>query len=84
VSADDVLVSKPDPETFTKCADLLGVPYGDCIVFEDAPKGVEAARAAGMKAVVITTYHGPEHFAHLDNILLFIEDYTDERLNSLF
>ncbi len=84
VSADDVLISKPHPETFTKCADLLGVPYEDCIVFEDAPKGVEAAKEAGMKAVVITTYHQPEHFAHLDNVLMFVEDYTDERLAKLF
>ncbi|KAI9450325.1 HAD-superfamily hydrolase, subfamily IA, variant 3 [Russula earlei] len=73
VSSDDVLISKPHPETFTKCADLL-----------DAPKGVEAAKEAGMKAVVITTYHQPEHFAHLDNVLLFVGDYTDERLTRLF
>jgi HAD superfamily hydrolase (TIGR01509 family) len=84
VSADDVTISKPNPETFTKCADALQVEYKDCIVFEDSPKGVEAALKAGMKAVVIKTYHKVEEFAHLPNILLYIDDYTDPRLDALF
>lgn len=84
VSADDVAISKPHPETFTKCADLLHAPYADCIVFEDAPKGVEAALAAGMKAVVLTTYHEEKDFAHLPNVLMCVNDYTDPRLEQLF
>ncbi len=83
VSADNVTASKPDPETFTRCADLLGVAYENCIVFEDAPKGVEAARNAGMKAVVITTMHTREEFGGYDNILFCINDYTDPQLDSL-
>ena len=83
VSADDVIVSKPDPETFIKCADGLGVSYQNCIVFEDSPKGVEAAHKAGMKAVVIKTYHQVHEFNHLPNVLFFIDDYNDERLISL-
>ena len=62
VSADDVAVSKPHPETYLKGAAMLGVQPQDCIVFEDAPKGVEAALNAGMKAVVITTMHGGKNF----------------------
>ena len=84
ITADDVPVSKPNPDVFLKCADELGVAYPDCIVFEDSPKGVEAARNAGMKAVVLKTYHREDEFTHLDNILLFVEDYTDERLDLLF
>ncbi len=84
VSADDVAISKPHPETFTKCADELGIPYQNCIVFEDAPKGVEAALNAGMKAVVLTTYHEVEEFSHLPNVLMFIKDYTDPSLSALF
>lgn len=84
ITADDVPVSKPNPHVFLKCADELGVIYSDCIVFEDSPKGVEAAKNAGMKAVVLTTYHIPEEFTHLDNVLMFVADYTDERLGSLF
>lgn len=83
VSADDVTHSKPDPETFTLGADQLGIPYEDCIVFEDAPKGVEAAANAGMKAVVLTTMHPKEEFSQYNNILGFIEDYTDPLIASL-
>jgi beta-phosphoglucomutase len=83
VSADDVAISKPDPETFIKCANGLKAPYQDCIVFEDSPKGVESALKAGMKAVVIKTYHQVHEFDHLPNVLFFIDDYTDIRLHSL-
>lgn len=77
VSADDVALSKPHPETFTKCADLLGVAYKDCIVFEDAPKGVECAANAGMQCVVLTTMHSKEDFAAYKNIVGFIENYEN-------
>lgn len=84
VSADDVQISKPDPETFTKCADQLGVAHGDCLVFEDATKGVEAAERAGMQSVVITSFHEPEAFSHLPEILFFVQDYNDGQLEGLF
>lgn len=84
VSAEDVANSKPDPETFTKGADILGVPYKQSIVFEDAPKGVEAAKNAGMKCVVLTTMHSADEFSAYDNVFAFIEDYTDPVLNRLF
>jgi HAD superfamily hydrolase (TIGR01509 family) len=76
VSADDVIKSKPDPETFTKCAELLHVRPENCIVFEDEPKGVEAAENAGMSCVVITTMHPQEEFKNYKKIISFIEDYT--------
>ena len=84
ITADDVPTSKPNPEVFLKCADELGVSYENCIVFEDSPKGVEAALNAGMKAVVIKTYHEEHEFTHLDNVLLFVDDFEDEQLKSLF
>lgn len=83
VSADDVLNSKPDPETYLKGAQELGVLPEECIVFEDAPKGVEAAQLAGMKCVVITTMHEPEEFAQYDNIICFIKDYQGLSIDSL-
>jgi beta-phosphoglucomutase len=76
VSADDVQISKPNPETFLKCAAKLKINPADCIVFEDSPKGVEAASKAGMKCVVITTMHTKEEFTD-DNIICFTEDYTN-------
>lgn len=84
ITADDVSISKPNPEVFLQCADKLGATYENCIVFEDAPKGVEAARNAGMKAVVIKTYHSAEEFAHFDNVLMLVDDYNDPQLQQLF
>ena len=84
VSADDVTVSKPDPETFVKAARMLGVPPEACIVFEDAPKGVEAALRAGMSCIVLTTMHEKEAFQRFTNVLRYIADYTDPSLDELF
>jgi beta-phosphoglucomutase family hydrolase len=57
VSADDVAHHKPHPETFLKCAELIGVKPEDCLVFEDGVLGMQAAEAAGMKAVNVTGYY---------------------------
>ena len=83
VSADDVTHSKPDPETFLKAARQLGVAPHECLVFEDAPKGVEAAQNAGMPALVLTTMHQPEEFTAYPNIRAFVSDYTDPVLEQL-
>ena len=84
VSADDVHFSKPNPETFLKCADKLGVQYNDCIVFEDAPKGVEAAANAGMKCMVLTTMHTSDEFQQYHNIIAFADDFTSPAFSNLF
>lgn len=84
VSADDVQISKPDPETFVKAASILGIEPAECIVFEDAPKGVEAAQNANMPCVVLTTMHGKEDFAPYQNIIAFVKDYNDPILQTLF
>lgn len=83
VSADDVTLSKPNPETFSKAAQRLGVLPTDCLVFEDVPKGAEAARNAGMKAVVLTTTHAPAEFAYLPNVLHFAANFTDAFVRGL-
>ena len=76
VSADDVMVSKPHPDTYLKCASQLGVNAPECVVFEDAPKGVEAAQNAGMKCVVLTTMHDESEFRNYHNIIRFIADFN--------
>lgn len=77
VSADDGDLSKPHPETFTKCAFKLGLSSEECVVFEDAPKGVEAALNAGMDCIVITTLHGQEEFQGYANVVATIDTYED-------
>ena len=57
ISADMVTKGKPNPECFLKAAELLGVPPLRCLVFEDAHAGIEAAHAAGMRCIGLTTHH---------------------------
>ena len=83
VSADDVTLSKPHPETFLRAAQLLGAAPTDCLVFEDVPKGVEAAARAGMAAVVLTTTHPATDFADLPNVRHFAPDFTDAFFQTL-
>ena len=84
VCADDVSVSKPDAETYLKCATALNVRPENCIVFEDVPKGAESAFNAGMRTVVITLMHQAGDFKQYSNIEMFIKDFTDPALNRLF
>jgi sugar-phosphatase len=53
ISGDDVERGKPDPEGYLAAADTLGYEPSECIVIEDAPAGLEAARAAGMRSIGI-------------------------------
>ncbi|MCX4777235.1 HAD-IA family hydrolase [Streptomyces sp. NBC_01264] len=57
VAADDITRGKPDPEPFLLAAARLGVDPARCVVFEDAPAGLAAGRAAGMTTVALTTTH---------------------------
>ncbi|NIA57854.1 beta-phosphoglucomutase family hydrolase [Massilia sp. TW-1] len=77
VGAADVARGKPHPDVFLKAAEKLGVAPHDCIVFEDAPMGVEAARRAGMKTVVITTTLPAEAFREFDNVVRIVAHYDE-------
>lgn len=76
VSADDVINSKPDPETFLKCAELIGISAEQCLVFEDAPKGVESAMRAGMDCIVLTTMHTADEFKEYKNVIGIIDQFN--------
>jgi len=83
VGAIDVERGKPHPDVFLKAAERLGVDPADCIVFEDAPMGVEAARRAGMRAVAITTTLPKEAFAEYENVIRVVNDYADLSVDDL-
>ena len=57
IAAEDITQSKPNPEGYLKAATTLKVTPANCIVIEDAPSGVKAAEAAGMRCLAVTTTH---------------------------
>jgi len=83
VGAADVARGKPHPDVFLKAAEKLGADPADCIVFEDAPMGVEAARRAGMRAVVITTTLPADAFKEFDNVIRVVAHYEDLDVRAL-
>lgn len=74
VGGDEGLPGKPGPAIFLEVARRIGVAPEHCIVFEDAPLGIEAARRAGMRAVGICSSH---HADELDgpHVLARVPDY---------
>lgn len=76
VSAEDVQRGKPSPEGYLKGAALLNVAIANCVVFEDAPSGIQAAQAAGAQLVVvgslIDSIHGYDTIRHYDDLNLEI------------
>lgn len=69
VSGYDVKKGKPDPEVFLTAAEKLCAGQDECIVFEDAVLGVEAAGRAGMKCVGIDRYGSPERLSKADIVV---------------
>lgn len=66
VRGDQVPRGKPAPDVFIEAGRLLGVTPDRCVVFEDAPMGIVAAKAAGMQVVAVTTSFSVEQFAAMD------------------
>jgi HAD superfamily hydrolase (TIGR01509 family) len=63
VTAEDTRLGKPHPEGFLLGAARLGLPATRCVVFEDAPAGIAAGLAAGMRVVALTTTHAASELA---------------------
>lgn len=80
VGGDEGLPGKPEPAIFLEVARRLNVAPENCIVFEDAPLGIEAARRAGMRAVGICSSHpadeldGPHVLARVPDYLTLIHN----------
>ena len=61
VGADQVVNPKPAPDTFLRCAELLGVDPKKCVVFEDSKLGLQAAASAGMAGIDVLLVHAIEN-----------------------
>ena len=64
VTADDVRRGKPAPDPYLLGAARLGVPVERCVAVEDAPAGIQSARAAGMRVIGVAATHTPEELRY--------------------
>jgi sugar-phosphatase len=69
VPADEVTRGKPDPEPYLKGARLIRFEPGACVVFEDAPSGIRAAKAAGMRVIGVPGTYRPSELAMADGLV---------------
>ncbi len=83
ITDDDIMNSKPAPDIFMKCAEMLGVPYAECIVVEDSINGINAAKKAGMKAVAITNTTPAWKFTMADAVIHKIDELDDALIRRL-
>jgi beta-phosphoglucomutase len=83
VGAADVQRGKPHPDVFLKAAEKLDVAPSSCVVFEDAPLGVEAARNASMPCVVLSTTLAAAAFAGYDNVTMIAPDFNELSVDDL-
>ena len=74
VTADDVERGKPDPQAYALAAERLGVPPESCIVIEDAPAGIQGARAAGMPVIAVATTYPREALREADAVVERLSD----------
>lgn len=77
VHAGHIRRGKPDPEIFLTAAARLGVPPQNCLVFEDARMGVEAARRAGMRVVLMTTTISAVEGERIEGVVQVVGDFHE-------
>jgi sugar-phosphatase len=74
ITADDVVHGKPHPEPYLKGAAALGFLPGECVVIEDAPAGIAAARAAGIRVIALASTYAPEKLTEADAVVRRLTD----------
>lgn len=85
VTAENVKQGKPHPDVFLKAAETIGRRPENCVVFEDAFVGIEAARAGGMKVVGVATTHPPGHLTErVDRVVHRLDELSAASLLELW
>jgi HAD superfamily hydrolase (TIGR01509 family) len=82
VAGDEVTRCKPDPEIYLTAAEKLGLKPSECVVFEDAEAGIEAAKRAGIKVVALATTFSREFLANTDADAI-VDDFTEVTIDML-
>lgn len=76
VGGDEGFPGKPQPDIFLEVANRMNAAASGCIVFEDAPLGIEAARRGGMRAVALCTTHSPDELSG-PHVLTAVKDFNE-------
>ncbi len=80
VTANDVALGKPHPQPYLKGAEMLGLPISDCVVIEDTPSGLKAAKAAGARSFGVPTTYPPDE---LKDATVLLDSLRQLRANPL-
>lgn len=83
IGGDKVTEGKPNPEIFLRAAQMLDISPAQCLVIEDAPNGIKAAKNAGMKCVAITTTHESNTLKNADKIIHSYNELTFDIIQTL-
>ncbi len=83
VTGSEISRKKPDPELFLVAASRMGILPANCVVFEDAPSGVQAAKAAGAKCISVTNSTAAENLSQADLICDSLEQIDLETIRKL-
>lgn len=82
ITSADVLNGKPDPEGYLKAASLLGITPAECVIIEDAPAGLSAARAAGIFSIAVATTAMPEELREADMCIPSLASLRAEQIST--
>ena len=83
VTGSEIKRKKPDPSLFLTAASRMGISPPDCVVFEDAPSGVQAAKAAGSKCIAVTNSTSAENLSDADLICNSLEQVKLDTIRKL-
>ena len=83
VNGNDVKKKKPDPELFLIAARRMGMEPARCVVIEDAPNGVQAAKAAGAKCIAVTNTTSADKLTEADSVCETLEQIELESIRKL-
>jgi beta-phosphoglucomutase-like phosphatase (HAD superfamily) len=83
VNGDDVTQKKPSPDLFLLAAERMAIDPASCVVIEDDPNGIRAAKAAGSSCIAVTNTFAAEHLAEADLICSSLEEITLETIQGL-
>jgi len=83
VTGSEITRKKPDPELFLVAAGRMGIRPADCVVFEDAPSGVQAAKSAGAKCIAVTNSTAAANLSQADLICDSLEQINLQTIRKL-